>query len=264
MRKISANYIFPVSSAPLKNGIIVLDDDNRILEVIDTKDNFKEIENLEFYGGVIVPGFIDAFTLLSYSNFTTKDFNECSTGDFNANLKSKVNSLQANLQSVQRTINHLEAFGTKAAADLFPHQDSQSKKEKSKVHFITPDENLIYQLAGSEKSHINSITLINHLIMDKYEMEVGNYNQFCIGTGSLGTHQRLSIFDEMKLIQQKFPKLSVWEMIKWASLNPAQNLKIDHDFGSLEIGKKPGLNLISGIDFTSNQLTIQAELKILI
>ncbi|MCY1634463.1 amidohydrolase family protein [Marinifilum sp. D737] len=264
MRKITANYIFPVSSAPLKNGIIVLDDTNRIVDIIDTKNKFKEIENLEFYGGTIVPGFVDAFTLLSYNNFTAKDFNECATGDFNAKLKSKVNSLPTDLPSLQRGINHLEAFGTKAAADLFPHQDSQSKKEKSKVHFVTPHENLIYQLAGNEAAHTNSITLINHLVMDLCAMKISNNHQFCIGTGSLGTHQKLSIFEEMKLIQQKFPKLSVWEIIKWASLNPAQNLKIENDFGSLEIGKKPGLNLISGIDFTNNQLTSQAELKILI
>ncbi|MDQ2179625.1 hypothetical protein [Marinifilum sp. D714] len=264
MRKITANYIFPVNSGPLKKGIIVLDDTNRIVDIIDTKNNFKEIENLEFYGGTIVPGFVDAFTLLSYSNFTAQDFNECTAGDFHANLKSKVNSLPTDLPSVQKGINHLEAFGTKAAADLFPHQDSLSKKEKSKVHFVTPDENLFYQLAGNENTRTNSITLLNHLIMDKCEMEVSKNNQFCIGTGSLGTHQRLSIFEEMKLIQQKFPKLSVWEMIKWASLYPAQNLRIDNDFGSLEIGKRPGLNLISGIDFSSNQLTNQAELKILI
>lgn len=264
MRKITANYIFPVSSVPLKNGIIVLDDTNQIVDIIDTKNKFKEIENLEFYSGTIVPGFVDAFTLLSYSGFTAKDLKACSTGNFNANLKSKINSLQADLSSVQKSINHLEAFGTKAAADLFPHQDSQSKKEKSKIQFVTPDENLIYQLAGNEKMHTNSISLINHLIMAICEVEVSNNHQFCIGTGSLGTHQRLSLFEEMKLIQQKFPKLSVWELIKWASLYPAQNLKIDNDFGSLEIGKKPGLNLISGIDFTNNQLTNQAELKILI
>ena len=264
MRKITANYIFPVSSAPLKNGIIVLDDTNRIVDIIDTKNNFKEIENLEFYGGTIVPGFVDTFTLLSYSNFTAKDFNGCLTGDFYANIKSKLSSLQADLQSVQRTINHLEAFGTKAAVDLFPHQDSQSKKEMSKVHFITPDENLIYQLAGHDELPSNSIALINHLIMDNYKIEANYYTQFCIGTGSLGTHQKLSIFEEMKLIQKKFPEIPVWEIIKWTSLNPAQILKINTDFGSLEIGKKPGLNLISGIDFTSDQLTCQAELKILI
>ena len=30
MRKISADYIFPVSSAPIKNGIVVVDEDGTI------------------------------------------------------------------------------------------------------------------------------------------------------------------------------------------------------------------------------------------
>lgn len=55
MRKISANYIFPVISPPLKNGIISLMDDGTIIEVTDTKGQLKEISGLEFYNGAIIP-----------------------------------------------------------------------------------------------------------------------------------------------------------------------------------------------------------------
>jgi len=48
----------PVSSAPLKNGIVVLDENGTILEVIDTKGNLRETEKLEFYNGIIAPGFV--------------------------------------------------------------------------------------------------------------------------------------------------------------------------------------------------------------
>ncbi len=37
MRKISANYIFPVTSKPLKNGIIIIDDNGTIKNIIDRK-----------------------------------------------------------------------------------------------------------------------------------------------------------------------------------------------------------------------------------
>ncbi len=58
MRKISANRILPVSSPPLINGIITLDDSGRILELTDTGGNLREEPGLEFYNGIIVPGFI--------------------------------------------------------------------------------------------------------------------------------------------------------------------------------------------------------------
>ncbi|WP_421920935.1 amidohydrolase family protein [Marinifilum sp.] len=58
--------------------------------------------------------------------------------------------------------------------------------------------------------------------------------------------------------------LTAWEIIKWTCLNAAKFLNIDNVFGSLEIGKSPGLNIVSGIDFTKQQLSNEAELKVLI
>ena len=58
MRKISANYILPVSSPPLQNGIITLDHQGRILEINDTGGKLREESGLEFYPGSILPDFV--------------------------------------------------------------------------------------------------------------------------------------------------------------------------------------------------------------
>ncbi|MCK5462183.1 MAG: hypothetical protein KAI95_04175, partial [Bacteroidales bacterium] len=58
MRKIAANYIMPVSSPPLRNGVVVIDDDGGILEVIDTGGKLRESSSLEFYNGIVTPGFV--------------------------------------------------------------------------------------------------------------------------------------------------------------------------------------------------------------
>jgi len=58
MRRVSADYIFPVSGPPLKNGIIEFDDQGKILSLTDTFGNFKETSKLEYYNGVLVPGLI--------------------------------------------------------------------------------------------------------------------------------------------------------------------------------------------------------------
>jgi aminodeoxyfutalosine deaminase len=72
MRKIAANYVFPVSQKPLKNGIIVIDDKGVIIDLIDTHGNLPEIENLEFYNGILVPGFINAHCHLELSHLKNK------------------------------------------------------------------------------------------------------------------------------------------------------------------------------------------------
>lgn len=55
MRKLSAHYIFPLCLPPLKNGIITLDENNTVLEIIDTNGQLRETDRLEFYSGVLVP-----------------------------------------------------------------------------------------------------------------------------------------------------------------------------------------------------------------
>jgi len=58
MRRIAADYIFPISGPPLKNGIIESDPQGRIISVTDTGGDFKETSRLEYYNGILVPGLI--------------------------------------------------------------------------------------------------------------------------------------------------------------------------------------------------------------
>ena len=58
MRKFSANYIYCYPTGLLKNGIIILDDNNRIIDLIDNQGNLQEEANLEYFNGILLPGFI--------------------------------------------------------------------------------------------------------------------------------------------------------------------------------------------------------------
>lgn len=55
MRKIAANYILLPGYPLVKNGYVVLEG-KRIDKVVDTGGIIKEIQGLEFYGGMIVAG----------------------------------------------------------------------------------------------------------------------------------------------------------------------------------------------------------------
>ena len=58
IRKISAHYVFPVTNPPIKFGIIICSSSGEIIDIIDNNGAFKEIASLEFYDGILVPGFI--------------------------------------------------------------------------------------------------------------------------------------------------------------------------------------------------------------
>jgi cytosine/adenosine deaminase-related metal-dependent hydrolase len=68
----------------------------------------------------------------------------------------------------------------------------------------------------------------------------------------------------MITIQLHFPDLKLIDLLQWATLNGAKALQIDEKFGSFEVGKKPGINLISGIDFKTMKLTEKSKVKRLI
>ena len=148
MRKIAATYIFPGNGKPLKNGILVCENDGTVVEVIDTSGVLTEQAGLEFYSGILVPGFVN-----------------------------------------------------------------------TRCH---------------------------------------------LGSDSLALNHQRSIFAEMLVFQQNSPELTLEELIKRVCFNSAQALKIDDRAGSFEKGKKPGVNLISGIDFKNMKLTGNSKIKRLI
>ena len=65
-----------------------------------------------------------------------------------------------------------------------------------------------------------------------------------LGTDSLASNDGLSIWEEIKVLQERFPEISLVEMLRWATLNGARALKIDERYGSFEKGKRPGVVLI--------------------
>ncbi|RDC57083.1 amidohydrolase [Pedobacter chinensis] len=64
-----------------------------------------------------------------------------------------------------------------------------------------------------------------------------------LGTDSLASNHQLNILTEMQTLQQH-KKVSFEELLKWATINGAEFLALDSQLGTIETGKKPGLNLI--------------------
>lgn len=247
MRKISASYIISNVGAPLRNGILILNDDNSVAELVDRKGSVKEIQNLEYYSGVLVPGFVDVFTFLSWPEMHADRLN------FN-DLNNVPLGESGDLKSIQRGINHLEAFGTKGAADFFPSSISKNLKSKSGICFRDVH-------TSSENDFLSEIpdSILGRLFPNNISLD----KAFCIGTGSLSSHQKLSVFEELKYLQKIKPELNLEQLIKWACLNGAKLLGFD-SLGSFDTGKQPGVNLITNLDYETFSLKADSQLKVLV
>ncbi|MEM8585766.1 MAG: amidohydrolase family protein [Bacteroidota bacterium] len=83
--------------------------------------------------------------------------------------------------------------------------------------------------------------------LPRYDIFLQADAKVCIGTDSLTSNWQLSILDEMKTISRYQSYVPFQTLLQWATLNGAEALGFDHDLGSLEVGKTPGLLALGGL-----------------
>lgn len=85
-----------------------------------------------------------------------------------------------------------------------------------------------------------------------------------MGTDSYASNTSLSILHELKTMTNYFPEISLELMIRAATLHGAEFLNIDHIYGSIEKGKRPGLILIDNLEIKTGALTVKSNSKRLV
>lgn len=68
MRKFSGHFVFTNTGPALKRGIVTTDNEGVIVGVEDTGGDLVEKESVEFYNGIIIPGFVNCHCHLELSD----------------------------------------------------------------------------------------------------------------------------------------------------------------------------------------------------
>jgi cytosine/adenosine deaminase-related metal-dependent hydrolase len=396
VRKISATYIFPGNRPPLKNGILICEDDGTVIDLIDTSGQLHEQAGMEQYSGILVPGFVNAHCHLELShlkgkipektrlgrflgfinklrNLQEEDFEEAiKKADFTmkhagivavGDVSNSYTSLETKRNSKIKYHTFVEAFGfhpsraEKAFAfaefvesmfrefdlptSITPHSPySVSEGLFLKIRDKALVENSILSVHNQESRdevlffkdgsgdiahHISEILKIDishwkptlkspleftlsfipkenplllvhntftspediQFLKRRRKMEntflvlCPNANLYienqlppvslfqkeklniCLGTDSLASNDSLSILKEMIVLQNSFPEITLQNLVEWGSMNGARALGLNDFLGSLEPGKKPGINLITGVDMKNLILTSKSKVKVL-
>ncbi|MCB0630149.1 MAG: amidohydrolase family protein [Lewinella sp.] len=78
-----------------------------------------------------------------------------------------------------------------------------------------------------------------------YNYFIDNNARMTIGTDSLTSNWQLSVLEEMKTIARYQSYIHFDTLLRWATLNGAEALGFEEELGSIEVGKRPGLNLLN-------------------
>ena len=88
--------------------------------------------------------------------------------------------------------------------------------------------------------------------LPNYDLFLNHNQNWCIGTDSLASNQKLDMCFEASILLAKSPSISIESILKALTYNGAKALGIEDKFGKLIIGKNTGLNLIQHSDTQLN------------
>jgi cytosine/adenosine deaminase-related metal-dependent hydrolase len=159
MRKISADYIFPIASKPLKNGLIIADDNGIIIDVLPCLD-MDIVHDVEYYKGIICPGFINSHCHLELSFF--KGMLAEHTG-LDVFIRDILALKRPDLDVIHQSIADAEAEmlknGIVAVGDISNGNTTYLQKEKRNMMYHTFIEVFAFDPAKSSEVFANAIKL---------------------------------------------------------------------------------------------------------
>ena len=193
----------------------------------------------------------DLWNLLSaHFGIHTISLHNQETPDENAFFKTKTGSFLGMYERTKVNLDFFEATGKSSLQSVLPvfknahhgilvHNSFTSAEDIQAVH--AEMNNAFWCLCPNANQYIEQT-------MPPIELLRSEKAKLVIGTDSYASNWSLNILDELKTIQQHQPQIPLAEMLGWATINGAQALQMDKHLGSFELGKKPGVILIKGVD----------------
>lgn len=136
---ISASWIFPVDTEPIKNGTLEITEDGTILQILSADDVIdKGIENIQFFDGVLVPGFINTHCHLELSHLKGLIAKGTGLPEFIKQiLAQRQQPEQEVISAMQKADQEMFANGIVAVGDISNQLISKSVKQNSKIYYHT-------------------------------------------------------------------------------------------------------------------------------
>lgn len=223
MRRFSANYVYTNAGAPIRNGVVSLNSDGVIAEIIDHKGKEKEYAHTEFRNGIIVPGFVNAHCHLELSHLKGKFDTHKGLAHFVNQIREyRLQSNEIDPKSIQIAIEDISRDGTVAVADICNTTHSFEAKQKADFKVI----NLI-EVLGLSAEHAQGI--ISRALATK---ELAN--DLLEGPNFLTPHSVYSLSEELLKLLYKEMQSNDIVSIHFAE-SPDEALFTEHRKGGIAI-----------------------------
>jgi cytosine/adenosine deaminase-related metal-dependent hydrolase len=139
MKKFKADYVFPVNAAPIKNGVVTVDDNGKIIAIDDElSHNTANGTPIETLSGIICPGFVNTHCHVELSHLKGKVTPKKGLVNFIKEIQSIRNTDTAEiLAAAQQADADMYQNGIVAVGDIANSGITAAVKRQSKIHYHT-------------------------------------------------------------------------------------------------------------------------------
>ena len=152
MKKISADWVFPISSPPIENGVVITDDAGKIL-AIERREQHAPA-SLEIHRGALTPGFVNTHCHLELSHMKGKVDTGTGLIPFITSVVTKRNvNAEIIAEAIEQAEAEMLAGGIVALGDISNAPDTFAVKAKGRLRYYTFVELFDFlQETGAEKA----------------------------------------------------------------------------------------------------------------
>lgn len=187
MRQISADCIFPVTSAPVINGILRLTDDAKVIDILKPGDEAYDLSAAEIHEGWLIPGLINAHCHLELSHLQYAVKEHTGLDGF---LEELMLVREADESTIKQAIEEADAAmwknGIVAVGDISNGAASFATKNNSPIRYHT-----FIELYGRNAKNAETIFSSGENLLDQLIKNKRNFS------GNINPHAPYSVSNEL-------------------------------------------------------------------
>ena len=135
MRFLTADYLFPLHTNPIKEGVLQISDDGQVINIFKNRREVNQ-ENLEVFKGVLCPGFVNAHCHLELSHLKGRAEKGQGFLEFSKTIRLRDNySVAAKKQAIEKAEQEMITNGIVGVGDICNKVDTLEKKQKENLKY---------------------------------------------------------------------------------------------------------------------------------
>ncbi len=133
LRKLAAQYIITPGRKPIRYGLLEVDQEGRVVSISQADPTQGESSKVEFYNGILVPGFINVHAHLELSHLKGHILPNLGLQHFVQEVVKKRDEIEYDPSLLDGILAKMHRQGTQAIGDICNTSDSLIPKTKSPI-----------------------------------------------------------------------------------------------------------------------------------